>query len=64
MTITTRQRRQLARVLGKFQGMLETTIHSAINRDGEVSAEIDRKPVEAARRDWREAEEWVKRLTV
>lgn len=60
-----RDRKQIVRLLGVLQGLLESAIEAAlIPGTGEVATESDRGNVAADRADWLACERIIKRLEV
>ena len=61
--LTRRERRQLVRLLGQYQDLLESAIDASTVQDTGEATEPDEEQVKRDRRDWKLAEKWVVRLT-
>lgn len=62
MNLTRRERRQLVTLLGKLQTHLESAIESSILPNTDKAQHGYKRIVAQDRKDWRAAEDWIKRL--
>lgn len=63
-TLTGRDRRSLISLIGKLQSHLESVVQSNVLPSTGKAMRGYVRETNSARRDWRTAEEWVKRLEV
>lgn len=64
LTLTGRDRRALIALIGKLQTHLESAIESSLLPGTTEAQRGYKRQVALDRKDWRTAEEWVKRLEV
>lgn len=63
LTVSTKDLKQLLRLMGELQGCLESSIENLIPpAGGQPKAEHNRLQLAKDRRNWKAAEDWVKML--